>query len=112
MNMNRIDVLTNLLDSWNKPVVFVDTSHIIVWMNAPARKHYAKWGDVIGKSMFDCHKDKTSQIIKDIFEKLQNGEEEVLFANNEKHRVYMRSVRDKDGKLLGYCERYEPPLGK
>ncbi len=112
MKMNSIDVLVNILDSWNKPLVYVDTNHIIVYMNTLARSHYAKWGDVIGKSIFGCHNDQSSQGIKDAFEKLENGDEEVLLTNNEKHRVYMRSVRDKDGILLGYFERYEPPLGE
>ncbi len=105
-------MLANLLDSWNKPVVFVDTNHIIRYMNKPAKIKYGKWGDVIGKSIFDCHKKTSCMIIKDAFLKLQKGEEEVLFTDNEKHRVYMRSIRDENGNLTGYCETYEPPADK
>ena len=43
---------------------------------------------------------------------LQNGEEEILFADNPDHRVYMRGVRDTKGNLIGYYERYEPPIVK
>jgi hypothetical protein len=49
-------------------------------------------------------------MIRDCFARLQNGEEEVLFTDNQKHRVYMRGVRDTKGKLIGYYERYEPPV--
>ena len=110
--MKKPELLTLILDSWNNSVVFVDTSHVIRYMNAPARMHYAKWGDVLGKSIFDCHNPDSCQIIRDCFARLQNGEEEILFADNEKQRVYMRGVRDNRGKLIGYFERYEPPVVK
>jgi hypothetical protein len=32
-----------------------------------------------------------------------------LITDSPKHRIYMRAVRDADGKLIGYYERYEPP---
>jgi hypothetical protein len=41
---------------------------------------------------------------------LHAGEEERLITDNEKHRIYMRAVRDADGKGLGYYERYAPPV--
>jgi DUF438 domain-containing protein len=107
--MEQLKLLTLILDSWNESVVFVDTNHIIRYMNTPAIKHYAKWGNVLGKNIFDCHNADSCQIIRDCFIRLQNGEEEVLFADNEKHRVYMRGVRDPKGNLIGYYERYEPP---
>ena len=108
--MEQPELLALIFDSWNESVVFVDTNHIIRYMNAPARMHYAKWGDVLGKSIFDCHNPDSCQMIRDCFIRLQNGIEEILFADDEKHRVYMRGVRDNRGKLIGYYERYEPPV--
>jgi DUF438 domain-containing protein len=102
-------ILTSLLDCWDKPVVFADTEHIIRYMNMPARKHYAKWGDVMGKSLLDCHNEKSCGMIKDICERMKSGETEVMITDSAKHRVYMRAVRDEKGELLGYYERYEPP---
>lgn len=110
--MDNTDILSYIFNSWNKPLVFVDTNHTIIYMNTPAKIHYAKWGDVIGKSIFHCHNEKSSQIIKDAFAKLKNGQEEVLILNNEKHRVYMRGARDEHASLIGYYERYDPPLGQ
>ena len=109
---NRETLLTAILDNWHKPIVFVDTNHIIQYMNVPAQRHYAKWGTVIGKSIFDCHNDDSRRIIQDVYRQLEEGVEEVLIANNEKHRVYMRGIRDNHGTLLGYMERYEPPVLK
>jgi DUF438 domain-containing protein len=90
----------------------VNCDHVIQYMNLPAKKHYAKWGDIIGKSIFDCHNENSIRIIRNCFSLLQNGEAEVLFKDSSKHRVYMRGVRDQKGNLLGYYERYEPPVSK
>jgi DUF438 domain-containing protein len=110
--MEQLELLKLIFDSWNESIVFVDTNHIIRYMNAPAKVHYAKWGDVLGKSIFDCHNPDSCKIIRDCFVRLQNGENDILFADNEKHLVYMRAVRDTKDKLVGYYERYEPPAGK
>lgn len=110
--MKKMDILVHLLDSWNKPVVLVDTNHTIVYVNEPARKSFAKWGDILGKSIFHCHNEQSCRTIREVFAELLNGRDEVLIADNERHRVYMRGVRDQEGSLIGYFERYDPPLGK
>jgi DUF438 domain-containing protein len=107
-NMKETEILRGLLDSWNEPLVLVDTEHTILYMNAPAKTRYAEWGNVIGKNIFLCHNDKSSRIIRGVFKKLQDGHEEVLFADKEGRRAYMRGLRDEDGKLLGYYARSEP----
>ncbi|MBN2804828.1 MAG: PAS domain-containing protein, partial [Deltaproteobacteria bacterium] len=107
--MNTEEIISSILDSWNKPIVFVDNEHIIRYMNEPALKHYAKWGNIIGKDIFHCHNSKSRDIILKLYEQMKQGENEVLITDNEKHKVYMRAVKDKSGNLLGYCERYEPP---
>jgi len=103
-------ILSLLLDSWSKPVVFVDTTHHIRYMNVPAGRHYSKWGDVIGKSIFDCHKSTSREVIEAAYQDLVDGRKEVLIVSSRKHRVYMRAVRDIDGTLIGYYERYDAPL--
>ncbi len=108
--MEKAELLSAILDNLKESVIFVDNDHIIRYMNSAAKKHYARFGEVIGKSLFDCHKPGSAQKIKDIYVQLKNGAEEVLYASNEKHRVYMRSMRDPEGNLLGYTERFEPPV--
>jgi hypothetical protein len=46
----------------------------------------------------------------DIFAEMQCGLEERLITDSPKYRIYMRAVRDKEGNVLGYYERYEPPV--
>jgi DUF438 domain-containing protein len=100
----------NLLDSLKQQFVFVDTDHVIRYMNRTAIKRH-KGSDLIGTSIFDCHNEISNEIIVEIFGKMQEGLEEEMFTDNAKHRIYMRAVRDRDGALMGYYERYEPPKG-
>ena len=105
-------ILLLILDSWNKPIVFADTDHVIRYMNKPARRNYAKWGDVVGKSLLDCHNEQSREIIKRSLVELTDGAREVEIVNSAKHRVYMRGVKDEKGELIGYYERYDPPVIK
>jgi hypothetical protein len=107
--MSNEKLLMNILDSWDRPVVFCDTGHVIRYVNQPARKHYAKWGDILGKSIFDCHNEKSCRAIREIFGRMKEGETEVMITDSPKHRAYMRAVRGENNELLGYYERYEPP---
>jgi len=104
-------MLNLILDSWNKPIVFVDADHMIRYMNKTAKRHYSKWGNVIGKSIYDCHNQSSKEIMVSAFNDLRGGEREVLIVDSKKHRVYMRGVKDEEGRLIGYCERYDPPSG-
>ena len=106
-NMENNRMLSLILDSLGDEVVFVDTTHVIRYTNLAGKKHYAGFGDIINKSIFDCHKDSSKEKIMQIFAQLSGGAEEVLYAENEKQRVYMRAVRDSKGNLAGYFERYE-----
>ena len=110
--MEQLELLNLIFDSWDEEVVFVDTNQIIRYVNAPAMKKYAKWGNILEKSIFDCHNADSGKMIREMFGRFENGENDILFAYNEKHRVYMRAVRDKQGKLIGYYERFEPPTVK
>jgi hypothetical protein len=48
----------------------------------------------------------------EILAAMQEGLEEQLITEKDEYNVYMRAIRDQDGKLLGYYERYEPPPAK
>ncbi len=110
--MDKAELLELILDNMHKPLVFVDADHVIRYMNDPAKKHYAKWGDAVGKSIFHCHNETSAAVIREAYAALQNGAREVLIVDKEKHRVYMRAAYDGQGRLAGYFERYAPGLGK
>jgi len=107
--MNDLGVpLGQLLDSLKDPFVFCDTSHVIRYMNRAAIERYAGKPAEIGRSIFDCHNEESNLQIAQVADSLALGEDEVLITDDERHRVYMRAVRDAEGTLLGYYERYEP----
>lgn len=103
------DVMRALLDSMKDPLVFVDTDHIIRYMNPVGIANYAKWGgaELIGKSVLDCHNEASQATIRQVFGEMIEGKEEHLISSNERRRIFMRAVRAGDGKLIGYYERYE-----
>ena len=98
-----------LLDSLTEPLLFADTEHTIRYMNRAAREHYEEGAALLGRSLLACHNEASGEVIRETLAALQAGEEERRITDEEKLRIYMRAVRDPDGRLLGYYERYERP---
>ena len=101
-------VLTAILDSLKDPVVLADTSHTVCYMNKAAEAHYKEGRTLLGRSVMDCHNPTSNAVISEVYAALENGEEERLITDSPERRIYMRAVRDANGKLIGYYERYEP----
>ncbi len=99
-----------LLNSMKNPVLVADTDHIVQYMNKPAINHYEEGEDLLGSNLLLCHNEESQKMMVEILAEMHNGLDERLITDNEKYRIYMRSVRDKNGKLIGYFERYEPPI--
>lgn len=104
------DILSILLNNLKDPYVFVDTEHIIRYMNSAAVFRYKSGDSLVGKSIFSCHNSASCDIMLEIFEMMKSGLNEKIITDNEKHRIYMRAVRDENGNLIGYYERFEPPV--
>ncbi len=100
-----------ILDALPFPVVFVDMTHTIRFMNMRARFHYYEergYRDLIGKSLFECHTEKSKERIMGIVEKLKNhGREVFLAVTGKNERLYVTPVRNAAGELVGYFERFE-----
>lgn len=101
----------NLLDSFKHPVLFADTGHLVRYANKAAKQFYPDGDKLVGRSLFDCHNEKSQQRICEILRQMKEGLDEVLITDNEKRRIYMRAVRNSAGELLGYYERFEPARG-
>jgi DUF438 domain-containing protein len=76
-------------------------------MNRAAIAHYSGGETLLGTSLLDCHNPRSRQIILEVVEEFRAGADERLVAENAGRRMYMRAVRDADGRLLGYYEWYE-----
>ena len=107
--MNDAKLMAAIIDSLKDPILFADTEHITRYMNKAAIAHYEEGERLIGRPLLDCHNEQSQAMMIEILAAMHEGEQERVITDNEKHRIYMRAVRDSDGRVLGYYERYEPP---
>ena len=105
--MSDGQLMERLLDSLKDPMVFVDSEHVIRYMNKAAVVAHEGGLGLIGCSLFDCHNEESKTRILSLFPRLEAGEDEILIVEEPRRRIYMRAVRDESGRLLGYYERYE-----
>ena len=114
--MNREEMFEAILDSIPYRIVFVDTDHIIRFLNKEARHHYYDvrgYGELVGKSIFECHSEKSREMLIAAVEKLRNhGNEIYLGVSVYNERKYINPVRNDKGELIGYFERFERNLQK
>ncbi len=103
-------LMAALLDSLKAPVLFADTEHKVRYLNRAAIDYYDRGAALLGTDLLECHNAESQVMMKEILQAMQQGAEERMITDNEKHRIYMRAVRDPGGRLLGYYERYEPPV--
>ena len=113
--MDELTILRGILDSYPYPVVFVDCDYIIRYMNRYAKYHYYQergYQNLIGKSIFECHdKDSSKDRIRAAFEKMKSDGKEMFVGVNARNlRLYMQPVRNGEGQLIGFFERFEMNL--
>jgi PAS domain-containing protein len=102
--------MSALLDSLKDPVLVADPEHTVFYMNRAAIGHYKEGESLLGRSLLECHNERSCRMIVEILAAMQQeGVEEQLITDDEEHRIFMRAVREPGGRLLGYYERYEPP---
>ena len=107
--MEEIEILKGILNSYPYFIVFVDNDYIIRFMNKPAQDNYLKKGkNLIGKSIFDCHNEKSIEKIKKSYEEIKTtGKDVFIFVNSKNQRVYMQGVKNEKGEWIGFIERFE-----
>lgn len=108
--MTDTSLITAILNSLKNPILFADTDHIARYMNTAAIAHYDGGATLLGRSVLDCHKGESQGQMIEILAAMQEGETEWLITNNAEERIFMRVVCDDSGRVLGYYERYEPPI--
>ena len=99
----------DLLNSMRYPVVVADLDHTIQFMNKAAIDQYKKGASLVGTNLLACHNQASQKVIEDVLERLKEGKNEELITDTPKNRIYMRAVRNDQGNLIGYYERYEVP---
>ncbi len=110
--MDENTILRGILDSYPYPIVFVDSTFTIRYMNRCAQYHYYQergYQDLIGKNLVLCHdKEGSRQRIRAAYEKMKrDGKEAFIGVNLRNQRIYMQPVRNQAGELIGFFERFE-----
>lgn len=94
-------------------VVICNLQHEIIYMNPTAVSRYEKFGGsrLIGKSLLNCHNEKSQEMIKKTVGWFAESKEHNIIYTyyNEKENkdVYMVALRDDEGTLIGYYEKHE-----
>ncbi len=107
------EVYKSVLEADMAAVVICDLSHTIIYMNPVAIRRYEKWGgkNLIGKSLLDCHNDKSREMIAKVLDWFGKSRDNniVYTSYNEKENkdVYMVALRNESGELIAYYEKHE-----
>lgn len=105
--------MKSIIDMDRSSVVICSLDHKIIYMNPAAIGRYEKRGgkDLIGKSLMNCHNEKSNEIIKNVIDWFaKSAENNMIYTyHNEKENkdVYMVALRDDDETLIGYYEKHE-----
>lgn len=84
-------------------VTAADKDGVIRYMNRRARETYRKHGDLVGKSLFDCHGERAAGIIRRL---LAEGGTNSYTIEKEGVRkmIYQTACTDADGQVEGIVE--------
>ena len=103
----------SVLEADEQQIVLCDLEHTIIYMNPAAIKRYSKSGgkNLIGKSLLDCHNEKSGILINNIIswfkESIDHNKIYTFYNTKENKDVYMIALRNDNGELIGYYEKHE-----
>ena len=102
-----------ILNSLNiGPIIYVDDQHITRYMNGAAKAGMPECAghDIMDRSVLSYHREESRQKILSYYEEMKQGKlSEVLVRKKAKAQIYMQSVKDDEGRVIGYLERYGCP---
>ena len=110
---NLNEIYKSVLEADRAAVVICDLEHTIIYMNPVAIERYAKWGgkDLMGKSLMNCHNEKSREMIQKVVEWFKTSKDNnivyTFFNQKENKDVYMVALRNEEGDLIGYYEKHE-----
>lgn len=103
----------SVLEADEQQIVLCDLEHTIIYMNPAAIKRYSKRGgkNLIGKSLLDCHNQKSGILINNVIswfkESIDHNKIYTFYNEKENKDVYMIALRNDNGQLIGYYEKHE-----
>lgn len=110
---DKNEIYKSVLEADRAAVVICDLEHTIIYMNPVAIERYAKWGgkDLMGKSLLNCHNEKSREMIQKVVEWFKASKDNnivyTFFNQKENKDVYMVALRNEECNLIGYYEKHE-----
>ena len=113
--MELNEFFKGIIDGNDKQIVICNLNHEIIYMNPIAVKQYEKRGGtaLIGRSLLECHSERSREIIKRNIEIMKNDKtvNKIFETHSSKpdtnDDVYFVGIRDEQGNLIGYYEKFE-----
>lgn len=101
----------SIVDQDTSAIVICGLDHNILYLNPSARERYKKRGELVGKSILDCHNEHSREMILRVVEWFSESiSHNIIFTYHnepENKDVYMVALRDENGELIGYYEKHE-----
>ncbi len=113
METNLCELFYAVFEEDKSPVVICDINNTIVYMNSVAAKRYETSGGyaLVGRSIMDCHNDKSREIMEKViswFKESSENNRVYTFRNIKENKdVYMIALRNEKRELIGYYEKHE-----
>ena len=86
----------------NCAVTVCDAEGIIIYQNDKAVETYKKHGNLIGKNLYECHSEKSKEIIRHLL--ATGGSNAYTIEKQVVHKVIYQTAWKKDGKVAGIVE--------
>lgn len=101
-----MDNLKNIVPEWAEglgcAVTVCDREGKILFMNGKSRQTFAKYGDVVGKSLFDLHPERACVMIRHM---LDTGESNTYsISKNGQKKIIHQTPWFRDGEVAGLVE--------
>lgn len=109
--MELTDFFKSYIDTEEQPVVICDLDYRIVYINHAAAEKYEKFGgfDLVGKPLRSFTtiegESKINMVVEWFKESQENNNVFVLRDTSQNVDTYIISIRDGNGKLIGFANR-------
>ena len=86
----------------NCAVTVCDAEGIIIYQNDKAVETYKKHGNLIGKNLYECHSERSKEIIRYLL--ATGGSNAYTIEKQGVHKVIYQTAWKKDSKVAGIVE--------
>ena len=83
-------------------VTVCDTEGVILYMNEKARATFAKHGDLIGRNLFDCHSERSREMIRRML--ATGGTNAYTIEKQDVRKMIYQTAWKEHGEIRGLVE--------